>query len=164
MTHANDKLEKKDIMNELLVEYTEKITPILPLAKKAYGSRNQNSPEHTASRTYTELLVEYQEKGGSLPQLAVALKVAYPGLRRRVVMKDVSVSSIKPKTRATKQQNLDAAQRVKEAKEIGIDQYHDQLADEYRSGVSLSILARELGLSSAAPLYYGVQSSLKRNS
>jgi hypothetical protein len=62
-----------------------------------------------------------------------------------------------------KQQNLDAAQRVKQAKEIGIDQYHDQLAKEYKLGVSMSFLARELGLSSAAPLYYGVQSSMKRN-
>ena len=151
-------------MNNLVLEYTEKISPILPLAKKAYGSRSQVSPAHVASRTYTELLIEFQSKGGSLPQLAQSLNVAYPGLRRRVVMNDVSVSSIKPKNRATKQQNLDAAQRVKQAKEIGIDQYHDQLANEYRSGVSLSVLARELGLSSAAPLYYGVQSSLKRNS
>ena len=150
-------------MNELVVEYTDKITPILPLAKKAYGSRSQTTPAHEASRRYTDLLVEFQEKGGSLPQLAASLKVAYPGLRRRVVMRDVSISSIKPKTRATKQENIDASQRVKAAKEIGVDQYHDQLAEEYRKGVSLSAMARELGLSSAAPLYYGVQSSLKRN-
>jgi hypothetical protein len=78
-------------------------------------------------------------------------------------MRDVSISSIKPKTRATKQENIDASERVKVAKGIGVDQYHDQLAEEYRKGVSLSAMARELGLSSAAPLYYGVQSSLKRN-
>jgi hypothetical protein len=78
-------------------------------------------------------------------------------------MQDVNVASIKPKNRATHQENIDAADRVKTAKSIGVDQYHDQLAQEYRNGVSLSVLARELGLSSAAPLYYGVQSSLKRN-
>ena len=150
-------------MSDLLLEYAEKIRPILPLAKKAYGSRNQTSPEHEASRKYTEYLIEYKEKGGSLPQLAEALKVAYPGLRRRVIMQGVNVASIKPKNRATHQENLDAADRVKMAKSIGVDQYHDQLAQEYRNGVSLSVLARELGLSSAAPLYYGVQSSLKRN-
>ena len=150
-------------MSDLLLEYAEKIRPILPLAKKAYGSRNQNSPEHDASRQYTDYLIEFKEKGGSLPQLAKTLEVAYPGLRRRVIMQDVNVASIKPKNRATHQENIDAADRVKTAKSIGVDQYHDQLAQEYRNGVSLSVLARELGLSSAAPLYYGVQSSLKRN-
>lgn len=150
-------------MSDLILEYAEKIRPILPLAKKAYGARNQASPEHDASRKYTDLLIEFKLKGGSLPQLAKTLDVAYPGLRRRIVMNNVAVSSIKPKTRATHQENLDAVSRVKQAKEVGIDQYHDQLAQEYRSGVSLSVLARELGLSSAAPLYYGVQSSLKRN-
>jgi hypothetical protein len=150
-------------MSDLILEYAEKIRPILPLAKKAYGARNQASPEHDASRKYTNLLIEFKSKGGSLPQLAKTLDVAYPGLRRRIVMNNVAVSSIKPKIRATHQENLDAVSRVKQAKEVGIDQYHDQLAQEYRSGVSLSVLARELGLSSAAPLYYGVQSSLKRN-
>jgi hypothetical protein len=150
-------------MSDLLLEYTDKILPILPLAKKAYGSRTQVTPEHEASRTYTELLVEFKSKGGSLPQLAKALGVAYPGIRRRVIMKDVNLSEVKPKTRATRQENADAVGRVKQAKETGIDQYHDQLALEYKNGVSLSVLARELGLSSAAPLYYGVQSSLKRH-
>jgi hypothetical protein len=150
-------------MNDLVVEYTDRIKPILPLAKKAYGSRNQLSPEHQASRKYTQLLVEFQNKGGSLPKLADSLNVAYPGIRRRIVMQNVDVSSIKSKTRATHQQNSEAVERVKKAKEIGIDQYHDQLAEEYKIGVSMSFLARELGLSSAAPLYYGVQSSMKRN-
>lgn len=150
-------------MKDLVVEYTDRINPILPLAKKAYGSRNQLSPEHQASRKYTELLVEFQEKGGSLPKLADSLNVAYPGIRRRIVMQNVNISEIKPKTRATHQQNEDAVERVKKAKNVGIDQYHDQLAEEYKLGVSMSFLARNLGLSSAAPLYYGVQSSMKRN-
>jgi len=150
-------------MNDLVTEYTNLIKPILPLAKKAYGSRSQLGAEHEASRRYTKLLVEFQEKGGSLPKLANSLEVAYPGLRRRIVMQNVDVSSIKSKTRATHRQNADAVDRVKSAKEVGIDQYHDQLAEEYRLGVSMSSLARELGLSSASPLYYGIQSSMKRN-
>jgi hypothetical protein len=156
------KTEKKD-MNDLITEYTDLIKPILPLAKKAYGSRSQSGAEHEASRRYTELLIEFQEKGGSLPKLATSLKVAYPGLRRRIVMKNVDVASIKPKTRATHRENADAVDRVKKAKEVGINQYHDQLAEEYKLGVSMSSLARELGLSSASPLYYGIQSSMKRN-
>lgn len=149
-------------MNDLVLEYTEKIKPILPLAKKAYGSRNQVTPAHEASKQYTELLIEFKSKGGSLPQLAQSLNVAYPGLRRRIVMNNVAVSSIKSKHRATHKENYEAVDRVKMAKETGVDQYHDQLAEEYKNGVSMSVLARELGLSSAAPLYYGIQSSLKR--
>ncbi len=138
------------------------IEPILPLAKKAYGSREQTTPAHDASREYTRLLTEFHTKGGSLPQLAKELDVAYAGIRRRVVMKDVSVSTVKPRTRAKTEELSEAVNRVKTSKALSVDEYHDQLAKEYESGVSLAALARSLGLSSAAPLYYGVQRSLQR--
>lgn len=138
------------------------IEPILPLAKKAYGSREQTTPAHDASREYTRLLTEFHTKGGSLPQLAKELDVAYAGIRRRVVMKDVSVSTVKPRTRAKTEELSEAVSRVKTSKALSVDEYHDQLAKEYESGVSLAALARSLGLSSAAPLYYGVQRSLQR--
>lgn len=138
------------------------IEPILPLAKKAYGSREQTTPAHDASREYTRLLTEFHTKGGSLPQLAKELDVAYAGIRRRVVMKDVSVSTVKPRTRAKTEELSEAIIRVKASKALSVDEYHDQLAKEYESGVSLAALARSLGLSSAAPLYYGVQRSLQR--
>jgi hypothetical protein len=57
----------------------------------------------------------------------------------------------------------EAVQRIQAAKSIGVDAYHDQLAAEYRSGISLAGIARELGLYSSAPLYYGVQRSLQRH-
>lgn len=147
---------------DLISEYRAKIEPILPLAKKAYGSRDQNTPAHEASREYTRLLTEFHEKGGSLPQLAKELDVAYAGVRRRVVMQNVSVSKVKPRTRAKSEELNAALTRVKEAKAKSVDEYHDQLATEYESGVSLAALARAMGLSSAAPLYYGVQRSLQR--
>jgi hypothetical protein len=151
--------------DNLVNEYTEKINPILSLAKKAYGSRNQKTPEHDASRKYTELLTEFQSRGGSLPELARALNVAYAGVRRRVVMKDVAVASVRPKSRILDEESVSmAAERVKKAKESGVTDYHDQLAKEYESGIPMSGLARGLGLSSAAPLYYGIQRSLQRNS
>jgi hypothetical protein len=84
---------------ELVEEYKSKIEPILPAAKRANGSRKKSTPEHEASRQYTKLLVEFHDKGGSLPQLASALSVAYSGIRRRVVMNSVSVEQIKPKTK-----------------------------------------------------------------
>lgn len=149
--------------NELVEEYAKKIMPILSQAKKAYGARNQNSPAHSASREYTRLLKEFYNKGGSLPLLSKSLGVAYAGVRRRVVMSDISVSAFKPKTRLKNQDVQAAAQRVREAREQDGDMYHDQLANEYRAGISLSNLAKELGLSSAAPLYYGVQRSLQRS-
>jgi hypothetical protein len=149
--------------DNLIQEYKDKIDPILPLAKKAYGSRNQKTKEHDASRKYTQLLTEFYEKNGSLPALAKALDVAYAGVRRRVVMRDVAVSSIRPKTRVLdEEQVLLATNRVKKAKLTGVDPYHDQLAEEYEKGIPMSGLARGLGLSSAAPLYYGVQRSLQR--
>lgn len=147
----------------LVEEYAQMIEPILPQAKKAYGSRSQNSPAHIASRQYTHMLKAFYNKGGSLPLLAKRLGVAYAGVRRRVVMSDISVSAFKPKTRIKNQDIKAAAERVLIAKEADGDLYHDQLAREYRSGISLSNLAKELGLSSAAPLYYGVQRSLQRN-
>lgn len=151
-----------DMSTDLVAEYRARIEPILPLAKKAYGSRNQDTPAHQASREYTRLLTEFHTRGGSLPQLAQALDVAYAGVRRRVVMRDVSVSSVKPRSRAKSEELSEAILRVKAAKAQGVDEYHDQLAAEYEAGISLAALARSLGLSSAAPLYYGVQRSLQR--
>lgn len=147
---------------ELISEYRAKIEPILPMAKKAYGPRDQESPQHEASREYTRLLTEFHSKGGSLPQLAKELNVAYAGVRRRVVMQNVSVSKVKPRTRVKGEELTNAITRVKEAKSKSVDEYHDQLAAEYEAGVSLATLARAMGLSSAAPLYYGVQRSIQR--
>jgi hypothetical protein len=153
---------ENDMSNELVEEYAKMIAPILSQAKRAYGARNQASPAHQASREYTRLLTEFYNKGGSLPLLAKKLEVAYAGVRRRVVMSDVSVSAYRPKIRIKNQDIKAAATRVRDARQKDGDLYHDQLAEEYQAGISLSNLAKELGLSSAAPLYYGVQRSLQR--
>lgn len=150
--------------SELVAQYKVKIEALFPLAKKAYGSRKQDTPAHKASREYTRLLVEFYSLGGSLPKLAKALKVAYPGVRRRVVMNDVLVSEIKPIIKAKKEDIPEAIDRVKYERAIGgVDAYHKQLAREYQNGFSLNDLARGLGLSSAAPLYYGVQRALQKS-
>jgi hypothetical protein len=150
-------------MEDLVAQYKAKIEPLFPLAKKAYGSRSQNTPAHKASREYTRLLVEFYSLGGSLPELAKALKVAYPGLRRRVVMESVSISNIKPQKKANKSELPLAVERVKIARQSGdVSNYHKQLAEEYKSGFSLQDIAKGLGLGSAAPLYYGAQRSLQK--
>lgn len=152
------------IDTDLVEEYAQKIEPHLEMAKKAYGARGQETPEHNASREYTRLLVEYYDRGGSLSALGRRIKVSYPGIRRRVITSDVNIAQIKPKEKVpvARQDIYGAASRVKSAKEISVDAYHDQLRREYEAGISLSRLAQELGLSSAAPLYYGVQRSLQR--
>jgi hypothetical protein len=151
--------------NPLVEQYRKKIKPLLPLAQKAYGSRDQDTPAHTASREYTRLLTEFYDIGGSLPQLADALGVAYAGVRRRVVMRDVSVATIKPKIKPKLRSNSVAAsaKRVLRAKNRSTDEYHDQLLAEYEAGIPLGALAGELGVSSAAPLYYGIQRSMQRS-
>ena len=150
-------------MEDLVAQYKAKIEPLFPLAKKAYGSRFQNTPAHKASREYTRLLVEFYSIGGSLPELAKALKVAYPGLRRRVVMESVSISNIKPQKKANRSELPAAVERVKIARQSGdVSTYHKQLAEEYKNGFSLQDIAKGLGLGSAAPLYYGAQRSLQK--
>lgn len=149
---------------ELVEQYAEKIQPILSLAQKAYGARTRLGPEHEASREYTLLLSEFQSKGGSLPLLAKHLGVNYAGVRRRVAMKDISASSFKPNTtRKTEEDINESIERVLYAKSQGTDAYHDQLAKEYRTGIAISVLAKKMGLSSASPLYYGIQRSIQRN-
>jgi|APGre2960657505_1045072.scaffolds.fasta_scaffold39164_2 hypothetical protein len=152
------------LSDDLVSRYVSYIEPLFPEAKKAYGSRGQDTSAHIASKEYTRLLVEFYSLGGSLPKLAKALKVAYPGVRRRVVMNDISVSEIKPIIKAKKEEIPEAIDRVKYERAIGgVDAYHKQLAREYQNGFSLNDLARGLGLSSAAPLYYGVQRALQKS-
>jgi hypothetical protein len=143
--------------DELLEEYAEKIAPVLPLAKKAYGSRDTKSPQHDASRTYTELLVEYYSKGGSLLALAKKLEVTYAGVRRRVIMAEIPVAAKRTRSKATPTEIQEAVERIQTAKTYGTDQYHEALRFEYEDkGISLTKIAKAMGLSSANPLYYGV--------
>jgi len=141
------------------------IEPHLEDAKKACGPRKIKSANHDASREYTRLLVEYYVKGGKLPPLSRRLKVNYSGLRRRVVTHDVSLPDLKVEARVPikKQDIAGAVIRVRTAKaSLDVDYYHNQLKKEYLAGISMARLAKELGLSSAAPLYHGIQRSMHR--
>lgn len=150
---------------EVTVEYAEKIRPLLSAAQKAYGSRNQTTPAHEASRKYTELLVEYVKKGGSLIDISHELGVSYAGVRRRVMTASLpAMDSRATKKKTLTQQDIDAAiERIAEAKKLGARRYHAQLATEYYdNGVPLSTIARGLGIKNAGPLYYGVQRHVMR--
>jgi transposase len=143
--------------DEMIAEYVEKILPVLPLAKKAYGSRNIRSPQHDASREYTRLLVEFYSKGGSLLKISKALGVTYAGVRRRVVTADLPVTTRQSKSKATPQEVAQSVERIEAAKTYGVEVYHEALRFEYEvNGISLTKIAKAMGLSSANPLYYGV--------
>jgi len=144
--------------SELVTQYAEKIKPLLPLAKKAYGSRAQVTPAHIASQEYTQLLVAFAEQGGSLLQLAKELDVAYSGMRRRIFTSGTSLpSNAQTKRKLTLEEINEAVFRVATAKSKGTKEYHAQLSHEYyETGVSLGALAKGLGITNAAPLYYGI--------
>lgn len=140
-------------------QYAEKIRPLMPLAHKAYGSKTQNTPAHQASREYTRLLVEFVENKGSLIHLSTELEVSYSGLRRRVMTASLPAMNNKhARTKLDPNVAEEAIARVQEARKVSTEKYHEQLSIEYyKNGISLSVIAKGLGISNAGPLYYGVQ-------
>jgi hypothetical protein len=140
---------------DLTEEYAAQIKPLLDLAKRAYGPRTHSSPAHVASRRYTELLVEYYGKGGSLVSLASELGVTYAGMRRRVVTANLPVTA-GARSSLSPEETESAIERILAAKARGTDDYHQQLHKEYMSGVSFAKVAAALKISSSQPLYHGM--------
>lgn len=146
-------------MKETLIEeYSPRLRELLPLARRAYGSRNIKSPQHDASREYTRLLVEFYHRGGSLIEMSEELGVTYAGIRRRVTTADIPPNDGKRiRSKATEQELKEAVARIQEAKMQGVEEYHEALRHEYEdNNISLTKIAKEMGLSSSNPLYYGV--------
>jgi len=143
--------DKKDLTEE----YAAQINPLLALAKRAYGSRNHKSDAHDASRRYTELLVEYYGKGGSLVSLASALGVTYAGMRRRIVTANLPVTA-GARSSLSLEETQSAIERILAAKTQSTEAYHVQLYKEYNAGVSFAKVADALKLSSSQPLYHGM--------
>ncbi len=146
MTRDPDRLERYALLME----------PLLPLAKKAYGSRDTISPQHDASREYTRLLCEYKEGGGSLLDLAKRLDVQYAGMMRRINNAKVPASSHRPRKKFPEEVYDAAVKVILEAKEQDTYTYHLTLHKYYGEGLSMSKIAKKMGLSSANPLYYGI--------
>lgn len=142
--------------DDLLDRYEKAIRPLLADAQRAYGSRDTQSPQHDASREYTRLLKEFYAAEGSLLKLAARLGVAYAGLNRRVKTADTPASSGRPRKKFPQEVYDAAIEEILAAKAEGTPQYHECLAKHYDAGLSLTRIAREMGLSSAMPLYYGV--------
>lgn len=151
--------------DHLIEQYLPRLAELLPLARKAYGSRDTKSVQHDASREYTQLLVEYYSKGGSLLGIAKELGVTYAGVRRRVITDEVRPSSKRIRSKATPEDVLKAVERITIARNAGgVQEYHEALRHEYEDNrISLTKIAKAMGLSSANPLYYGVAKSKLRN-
>ena len=141
---------------ELLSDYYSKAAPYAEKAKKAYGSRGTKSDAHDASRKLTEILADYVDKGGSLLLMSEAINMSYPALRRRVMTAGIPPLKKKAQSKATKADYDKAVEQLHEARQISSASYHQAIKDVYDNGVSLNKLAKELGLKSAYPLYYGL--------
>lgn len=147
MTRDTDRLER----------YAQAIEPLLPLAKRAYGSRDTVSPQHDASREYTRLLVEFYNNGqGSLLDMSKRLRVQYAGVRRRVVNSDVPPSSHRPRKKFSDDVYERELKKIRKAKDSTTYEYHLALYSAWKKGLSMTRVAKMLGLSSANPIYYGI--------
>lgn len=149
---------------ELLHQYLPELQTLKPQAEAAYGSRATDSANHEASRQYTSTIKEYAEKGGSLLMLAEALGVTYPALRRRVMTADIRPLDRGHRSTATEPEYQSAVanlQALRARKDQTIE-YHDTLLSYYNAGFSINRLAKELGLKSAYPLYYGINKARLR--
>lgn len=135
--------------------YATRIAPLLPLATKAYGSRDSVSPQHDASRAYTKILVEYDAAGGSLPKLAKLLGVTSASMRRRVTNANLPPTPKHVRVEYTDEQYAQTVDQIRDCKDAGMDYYHDKLLEVQEAGYSFARIAREMELSSAFPLYYG---------
>lgn len=147
----------------LVEEYAAKIKPLLPLARKAYGPKDQATPAHEASREYTRLLKEFHDQGGSLLALAGEIGVTYSGMRRRVFTAELPpLRQGTGKPKPSEEEMSAAIERVRIAKAQGPARYHQQLAAEYANGYSLGVIAKGLGITNSSPLYYGVQQHTRK--
>jgi hypothetical protein len=158
-------IHRRKMKNETITqEYAEKMRPLVPLAQKAFGAKNQNTPAHLASKEYTRLLVEFVSNHGNLMSLSKELDVSYSGLRRRVFTSAIPpISSKNTRKKLNESEIEEAIDRVRHARAGSKEEYHAQLATEfYDNGVPLAVIAKGLGISNAGPLYYGIQRHTRR--
>lgn len=142
-------------VNTELVETTaEELRPLLPLAAKAYGTQGPNSPARQASDEVNKKLLEYVNQGGNVTHLANELEgyISLPGLRRRLrsarngQLLGTFTSSRK---RGSKDPELvqAAADEIRQARNVSPIAYGQAVRDAYQRNVSLSAVAKELGVS-----------------
>lgn len=154
------------------VDIAERIRPLLPEAKRAYGSQAPDSEPRQASEKVNALILHFVEHGGRIPDLARCLEgdISTSGLRRRVRIargtdqssmegQDQVVGRVKRPRGRTDDESVDAAVKaVQEARKQGGRAYGDAVRQVYDDGVSLRAIAEKIGIS-----YYSLWSA-KRTS
>lgn len=147
----------RTVNTTLVEEYAEQLRPLLPLAAKAYGTQGPNSPSRQASDKVNKLLLEYvDQKGGNVTHLADTLGkdvISLPGLRRRLRAARNgghmlgSLSTSRKRGSRDPERVAAAAKKIENAKHISSTSYGQAVREVYSSGVSLSAVAKEMGVS-----------------
>lgn len=150
----------RTVNDELVGDYADRIRPLLPLARTAYGTQAPDSPARRASDEVNDLILEYADvKGGNLTHLARELgegdsneTLSLAGLRRRLrsarrgkLLGSTSTS----RKRGSRDPELvkDAAHKIRQARNVGSSSYGEAVRDAYRRNISLTAVAKELDVS-----------------
>lgn len=152
----------RTVNQDLVHEYAERLRPLLPLAGRAYGTQQPNSPARQASDEVNRIILKYVGAGGNMTHLANALEddISLPGLRRRLRSARGGTLGKPNRKRGSKDPALveAAAKRISEARVVSSAQYADAVRHVYADGVSLSAVADKLGMS-----YYSLWSAASHN-
>lgn len=141
-------------------EFARDIAEQMPEARRAYGQQKQGTPSREASDTVNQLLLEYDQQGGNITQLAEHLEgvISLPGLRRRLRVARAGTPLGQNTGRRFRgdrdpEKVKAAAERIRS--KMGTPEYGPAIREAYDSGLALSAIAEELGVS-----YYTAWSSM----
>jgi hypothetical protein len=153
----------RTVNQDLVHKYAERLRPLLPLAGRAYGTQQPNSPARQASDQVNEIILEYVAAGGNMTHLANTLEgdISLPGLRRRLRSARGGTLGKPNRKRGSKDPALveAAAKEISQARGTGSSvAYADAVRHVYADGVSLSAVADKLGMS-----YYSLWSAASHN-
>ncbi len=158
-----------DISPEVIAD---KIRPLLADAKRAYGSQPPESPYRLASDEVNGYVLHYVEHGGNVPDLAKCLEghISLSGLRRRIRIarayeqaalegtEQVVGRTKRPRGKKDPELVNEAVENIEAARKQGGRVYGDAVREAYDQGISLTSIAKQMGIS-----YYSLWSA-KRTS
>ena len=146
-------------LDTTVVEYANKIKPLLAEARQAFGSQPAGSTSRVASDKVNDYILQYTETGNKMPALSQALdgEISLSGLRRRVRVakasqmagnNDTQLGRVKrPRGKTDEAVVAQAAKDIQKAREVGGKTYGDAVRKAYAEGIALQPIADELGIS-----------------
>lgn len=156
------KAEQKQRVEDALLGpegFADMLLPLLPDAKRAYGSLPQGHPAREASDKVNTLIYRYMTAGHSLPALADQLDgaLSLPGLRRRARVARVSMEERpeeaalgyvkKPRGTRDPEKVKPAAEKIEKAKASSTREYGEAVREAHNNGIALQAIADEMGVS-----------------